>query len=70
METAFQAEDDNVRKVLKSWEWSMVGKWCSSMAGTRNKLGPGVGWDELESCYTESRLVRERIRRESQGLAT
>lgn len=32
------------------------------MAGTRNKLGPGVGWDELESCYTESRLVRERIR--------
>lgn len=48
----------------------MVGKWCSSMAGTRNKLGPGVGWDELESCYTESRLVRERIRRESQGLAT
>lgn len=26
METAFQAEDDNVRKVLKSWEWSMVGE--------------------------------------------
>lgn len=70
VETAFQAEDYNIRKVLKSWEQSMVGKWCSGMAGTRSKLGPGVGWDELESCYTESRLVKERIRRESQGMAT
>lgn len=70
LEIAFQAEDANVRKVLKSWEQSMVGKWCSGMAGTRSKLGPGVRWDELESCYTESRLVRERIRREPQGTAT